>query len=323
MKRLILIDGNAILHRAYHALPPLTNRQGELINAVYGFCTMLLKIIDDYSPEYLIVAFDTGKPTFRHDEYIGYQVHRPALDTGLAGQFEKVYALLRAFEIPIFQAEGYEADDVIGTVALQATHADEHGFKKLTETDLVDEVIIVTGDRDILQLVNKNIKVLMPKKGLSDTQLLGEAEVEEKMEIKPSQIIDFKALSGDQSDNYPGVLGIGSKTAVNLLKEFGTLETIYKHLDSLPPAVRKKLEEGQDSSQMSKRLATIETRVPLDFVLEESRFVWDEEKKKIVAVRLKNLGFPSLAVRLNKTALDEKPKQKKKKETKEGQMTMI
>ncbi len=286
---LVLIDGNAILHRAYHALPPLTTRNGELVNAVYGFATMLLKILQEMQPKYLAVAFDTPKPNFRHQEYVGYQAHRPRVDAELTSQIERVLELVSAFNIPIFSVEGYEADDVIGTLARQASQ------------EKVEEVIIVTGDRDLMQLVSDKIKLFMPTRGLSEGQLVGEKEVVEKMGVPPKQIVDYKGLVGDQSDNYPGVPGIGPKTAVELLQQFGTIEGIYEKLGEVgSERVVKKLTEGAESATLSKKLATILKDVPITLDLEKC-LARDYDKKKVVGF-FKELGFRSLVNRLEPTA---------------------
>ncbi|HUW24887.1 MAG TPA: 5'-3' exonuclease H3TH domain-containing protein [Patescibacteria group bacterium] len=289
---LVLIDGNAILHRAYHALPPLTTRSGELVNAVYGFATMLLKILQEMKPKYIAVAFDTAKPNFRHQEYVGYQAHRPRTDAELVGQIEKVYELVRAFNIPIFAVEGFEADDVIGTLAVQAPPGK------------VNEVVIVTGDRDLMQLVTEKIKLFMPTRGLSEGQLVGEKEVKEKMGVSPGKIVDYKGLVGDQSDNYPGVPGIGPKTAVGLLEKFGRMENIYRSLDKVESkTVLAKLTEGAESAALSKKLATILKNVPVTLDLEKC-LAKDYDKGKVVEF-FKELGFRSLVNRLSGSAQKE------------------
>lgn len=250
-KRLVLIDGHHILHRAYHAFPPtLTTRKGELVNAVYGFTRILLKVIADLQPKYLAVTFDRMEPTFRHKEFIGYQVQRPKMDAELADQIGRVHQIAQALNIPIFEKPGFEADDLIGTLSVQAV-------KKKVET------IIVTGDRDIMQLVDKKVRLYLPQKGFSEALLCGEKEVKEILGIKPIQVIDYKALVGDSSDNYPGVSGIGPKTAVKLLLEYGDLDNIYRHLKDLPDKVASKLTGGQESAKLSQKLATIVTNAPV------------------------------------------------------------
>lgn len=311
-KRLVLIDGHAILHRAYHALPPLTTRSGELVNAVYGFATMLFRILNELQPKYLAVAFDTPKPNFRHMEYVGYQAQRPKTDSELAGQIGKVQELVRAFDIPIFSIEGYEADDVIGTLASQATKVKS---KKLKVKSL--ETIIVTGDRDLMQLVNDRVKLFMPTKGLSEGQIVGEKEVEERMGVPPEQIVDYKSLVGDQSDNYPGVSGIGPKTAAELLKRFGTLEEIYKRLAEVDNKTTvRKLAEGAESAMLSKKLATIVTDVPISLDLGEC-LVQNYNKEKVIGF-FKELGFRSLISRMTGGTEKKEAKSGKKTETQQS-----
>ena len=293
-KRLVLVDGNAILHRAYHALPPLTNRSGELTNAVYGFASMLFKIFSDLHPEYIVVAFDTPGPNFRHQEFIGYKANRPRIDSELSGQIEKVHELVTAFNIPIFEVEGYEADDIIATIAKQMK---EQRNEEETET------IIVTGDKDLMQLVDERVKLYMPTRGLSEGQIVGEDEVIAKMGIPPDKIVDYKGLVGDPSDNYPGVPGIGPKTATELLKRFGSVEGIYTKMNEgnggfngFGESTIKKLAEGAESAVLSKKLATILTDVPIKLKLEDC-IAKDFDKEKVLAL-FKELGFRSLAGRL-------------------------
>lgn len=302
-----MIDGHAILHRAFHALPPLTTRNGELVNAIYGFCTILFKVVDDLRPQYLAVAFDTPKPTFRHAEFVGYQAQRPKMDAELAGQISKLQEVLRAFRIPICEIPGYEADDIIGTLAEQATKS-----RKM-------EVIVVTGDRDLFQLVNDKVKLYMPLRGLSEAQLFGKKEVAEKMGVKPNQIVDYKGLAGDSSDNYPGVPGIGPKRAVELIKQFGTIEKIYKSLAKIKnETIKKRLIEGEESAEISKKLATVVTKVPMKFVFDQAKFAGF--KTEAAASILRQLGFKSLLARVG-FEIPQKNKKEKKKE--EAQPTLF
>jgi DNA polymerase-1 len=280
--KLVIIDGNAILHRAFHALPPLTTKNGEPINAVYGLVSMLLKVIGDLKPTHLAVCFDRPEPTFRHKAYLEYQSQRPKMANELSSQFEKAKKVLEAFGIPMFEKAGYEADDVIGTLA-----------NKVNE-----EVIIVTGDRDQLQLVDDRIKVYLPISGLSSAKLMGEAEVKEKMGVPPSLIDDYKALVGDPSDNYPGVAGIGPKTAIKLLEEFGSLDGIYKNLNKIPAGVSQKLKLGRRESKLSKKLATIVKDVPLEIDVEKMS-KWDIDSQKVLDL-FSDFGFKTLTERVKK-----------------------
>lgn len=312
------------MHRAFHALPPLTNRSGELVNAVYGFTTMLLKIIAELKPQYLAVAFDTAKPTFRKMEYLGYQSKRPAMDEGLAGQFEKVHEVLGAFDVSIFAVPGFEADDVIGTLAFQAmSHTEPHGLKTRKNTEKI-EVIIVTGDKDIMQLVGSKVKVYAPVKGLTEMQIFGPKEVEEKLGVKPEQIVDYKGLVGDPSDNYPGIPGIGPKTAVDLLNKYKTFDNLYKHLNELSERVAVKLKEGKELADLSYKLARIVTDVPIKLDLEKAQWQLTAERQEEVIKKLKEFGFKSLVSKLEeKSELESKTKSKSKKEAKDEQLRII
>ena len=206
MKKLLLVlfDGNALIHRAFHALPPLTVRQtGETVGAVYGFALMLLKVINEIKPSHCAIAFDMKGPTFRHELFDQYKAHRPKTPEEGGGQLGRVKQLVEAFNIPIFELQGYEADDILGALSLQASRKDI-------------DTVIVTGDADAMQLVSPKVKVLYPKPkgGFSNTMLYDAAAVGEKYGVKPEQITDLKGLAGDPSDNIPGVGGIGAKTAV-------------------------------------------------------------------------------------------------------------
>lgn len=283
MAKLVVIDGSAILHRAYHALPPLTTRSGEPIGAVYGFVSMLTKIIPDLSPTYIATAFDLPAPTFRKIAFEKYQAHRPSMDKELSGQFEKMRKVLSAMRICVYEMAGYEADDLIGTIA-----------SKLA----VDEVVIVTGDRDILQLVDSKIKVYMPVKGMSEGRLMGQDDVIEKMGVTPKLIPDYKALAGDASDNYPGVPGIGPKTATALLEKYGSFEGIYKHIDSIEEKLAKRLRQGREVGELSHRLATIVTDVKMKIDIEKMDD-WDIASPEVLHV-FEEFGFKTLTERVKK-----------------------
>lgn len=289
MKKLVLIDGNAILHRAYHALPPLTTRRGEPINAVYGFISMLLKVVVDLKPTHIVVCFDEKEPTFRHKEFANYQAHRPRMADELSSQFAKARAVVAAFGIPVCSKPGFEADDVIGTLA----------------TKCKEEVVIVTGDRDILQLVNGRVKVYMPIVGMSEGKLMEISDVEAKMGVSPELIPDYKALVGDPSDNYPGVPGIGPKTAIALLSKYKSVDEVYKNLKEIPEATAKKLQDGEESAKMSHRLATIVRDVPVDLDLSTAD-KWDIDGKAVLDL-FAEFGFKTLTERVKKVGkqLDE------------------
>ena len=287
MGKLILIDGNAILHRAYHALPPLTSKKGEPIGAVYGFISMLIRVITDLKPTHITVAFDTAKPTFRHVAYVGYQAQRPRVESELSSQFKVAKEVLESFGIPTFAAPGFEADDVIGTLASQTIN---------NQQSTINQIIIVTGDRDLLQLVNGKIKVYMPIKGLTDAKLFGKDEVVERLGVNPEQIVDYKALVGDPSDNYSGVAGVGPKTAISLIKKYDTLEEIYKHLGDLPEKLGKNLAQGTESAGLSKKLATIVKDVPVTLDLERAGR-WKIDSSKALTL-FAELGFKTLTKRI-------------------------
>src|SRR6185295_6758900 len=208
LKKLVLIDGNAIVHRAFHALPPLARQSdGTLTNAVYGFFSMVLKILSELKPDYLIVCFDSAAPTFRKQMYAGYQAKRPTMSDDLTPQFKLIRDILEKSKVKIEALNGFEADDLIGTLS---TQANKEGIY----------TIILTGDRDMLQLVDKDTMVLAPIVGVTKTILYDEQKVREKYGLNPSQVVDYKALVGDSSDNYPGVSGIGPKTAADLINKF-------------------------------------------------------------------------------------------------------
>src|SRR4030043_1805501 len=231
LKKLMLVDGHAVFHRAYHALPPLTTSRGELVNAVFGFTSMLLRAINDIKPDYIAVTFDTAEPTFRHQEYTAYKAQRVAAPEELHEQMPRVKEFLNTLNIPIFELAGYEADDIIGTLVKQAT---ENGIADL-------ETIVVTGDRDTLQLVRSHVKIYTPGKSFSDVVYYDEKIVKEKYSLSPKQLIDFKAIAGDPSDNIPGVRGVGSVGATKRVREFGSVEGVYKNLGKIPERTRKLL----------------------------------------------------------------------------------
>lgn len=294
MNRLVVIDGNAIMHRAYHALPPLTTPDGTVVNVVYGFLSVLLRLYTDLNPTHMTVAFDRPGPTFRNTLYTGYQANRPQMEDDFIGQIALVHEAVRAFGVPVYEADGFEADDVIGTIAKQAS-------KKGSG---IDQVIIVTGDRDIFQLVrDEKVLVFMPTKGLSEGKLYGEKDVTERMGVAPTKIIDLKALMGDASDNYPGVSGIGPKTAMTLLSSFGSVDGIYDHIHKVESdAIRKKLETGKDSAFLSKDLATIRQDAPIAFLSDTARIqTLDTPSSRAI---LKTFHFPSLFKRLTGETID-------------------
>lgn len=282
-KLLLLLDGNALVHRSYHALPPLTTKSGEVVHAVYGFTMTLLSVLEKFKPDYIAASFDLAGPTFRDELYTDYKATRVAAPDDLYAQIPLVKKVVEAFNIPIYELEGYEADDCVGAIAKQAGR------------EGVD-VIIVTGDNDALQLVDEHIKVFSIRKGLKDLVLYDEAAVQAKYGFSPAQISDYKGIAGDQSDNIPGVSGIGEKGATTLLKEFGTLENIYAHLGEIKESLRKKLEADKEKAFLSKKLGTIDiaTPVKLDLALCVSH---DFNREKVVAL-LTAFEFYSLVKRI-------------------------
>jgi DNA polymerase-1 len=290
--KLVIFDGNAIMHRAYHALPGLTARNGEPINAVYGLISMLLKVIEDLKPTRIIFAFDRPEPTFRKKILETYQAQRPEMDRDLSGQFVKAQEVIKAFGIPVYDKAGFEADDVIGTI---------------TDKVKKEKVLIVTGDRDMLQLVRGNVGLYMPLKGLSDAKEFGATETVERMGVGPDQIVDFKALVGDPSDNYKGVPGIGPKTAISLLEKYKSLDDIYENLEDLPPKIKDKLVEHKQSAYQSQKLARIVTDVDISFDLEEASD-WQLDSEKVIQL-FEQFGFRTLTRRVKevgKKLIDEK-----------------
>ena len=259
---LYLIDGHALAYRTYYALTRgsgsgFHTRSGEPTAGVFGFASVLLRILEQEAPDYLAVTFDTGR-TFRDDLFPDYKATRAKMPDDLRPQIERVRQLVDAFNIPRLEMEGYEADDVLGSVARQAV---DRGLG----------VKIITGDRDLLQLVEERIIVSLPGKSLSDSKDYLPEDVVDYLGVRPEQVVDFKALVGDKSDNIPGVTGIGEKTAATLLKKFDTLDEVYSNLESLTPNVRAKLEQGRENALLSRQLAAIvkDLDVPLD--LEKAR----------------------------------------------------
>jgi DNA polymerase-1 len=286
MKKLVLIDGNALVHRAYHALPKLTTKKGEIVNAVYGFIAILFKVLNELKPEYVAATFDLAAPTFRHEEFEDYKATRIKAPQELYDQLGRVKEVLKSMNIPIYEKEGYEADDVIGALAKQASENPEEQV----------ETIIVTGDLDTLQLVDDKVKVYTLRKGIKDTILYDEKAVAGRYGLEPKQMADFKGLKGDPSDNIPGVPGIGDKTAASLLQEYETLENLYENLPFLPQKVGMKLEEYKEQAFFSKYLATIKTDVPIELDLEKCR-LHDYDYKQVEKL-FNELEFYSLLNRL-------------------------
>jgi len=287
-KRLIIIDSNALLHRAFHALPPLTNKNGQPTGAVYGFLLTLFKAIKDLKANYIVACFDTPKPTFRHEQFKEYKAHRVKTPDGIVSQIPVTKEVLESFSIPIFEKPGFEADDVIATIAKKVSGGNEI------------EVFILSGDLDNLQLVDEKIKVYTLGKGIKDSVIYDEQKVMERFGVKPEQMNDFKALTGDASDNIPGVSGIGKTTAADLIQRFGNLKNLYDELATdtavLKPKIKEALKNNKENAFLSLELVQTKKDVELDFNLELCRFGnFDQQKVKNIFYEL---GFTSLVERL-------------------------
>lgn len=269
-KKLMIIDGSSLLHRAFYALPLLSTKEGIYTNGIYGFLTMLYKVQEEKKPDYICVAFDKKGPTFRHEEYEQYKAHRQSTPSELAQQFPIIREILDAMKVQYLELTGFEADDIAGTLA------------KIGEENKL-EVILVTGDKDYLQLATDNTKVLITRKGITELEEFDRNIIIEKYGITPEQLIDLKGLMGDQSDNIPGVPGIGEKTGLKLLKEYGTIENIYENIDNISgKKLKENLIENKHLAFLSKKLGEIMTTVPVAPSLEELKIEepdWENLKK--------------------------------------------
>lgn len=257
--KLVIIDGNSLFYRSFYALPLLSNANGEYSNAVYGFAVQIVRIINELKPTHIAVAFDAGKHTFRNDMYDGYKANRKPMPPELRSQIEPLKKMLKIMNIDYVEKLGYEGDDVVGTLA-----------KKFADT----ETIIVTADRDTLQLIDDTTKVFFTKKGTTELYEVDESVLARDYGVKPLQIIDLKALQGDSSDNIPGVAGIGEKTAVKLLQEYGSVEGVYENIDKIGGKTKEYLIAGRENAFLSKQLATINTNVPLDTNLDDCKYIF-------------------------------------------------
>jgi len=289
-KLLVIIDSNSIVHRAYHALPPLTTKEGELVNAVYGFFSIFLKMTRELRPDFLAAAFDLPVPTFRHQAFPDYKAKRVKAPEEFYRQIPLIQKILADFNVPIFTQEGLEADDVIASLVVSA---------RRSAPDL--DIIMLSSDNDLLQLITDGIRALIIKKGVNETVLYDRARVREKYEgLEPEQLVDFKALRGDPSDNIPGVRGIGEKTALKLLQQFHSLDNLYSVLgtkvSSIPALVRQKLENSRELAFTSQKLAQIRSDAVLEFSLADCR--WGSYDRAKVVADFNQLQFNSLLARL-------------------------
>jgi len=260
MNTLFIIDGNAVMHRAYHALPPFKSADGTPTNVVYGYLSMLNKVVTDFKPDYLISCFDTPKPTFRNKLFKKYQSQRPKIDNDFIVQIPIVKQAVDAAGINRIEKDGYEADDLIGTIT------------RIFETNKF-RVVILTGDKDIFQLISDQVFVAAPQLGLANVKIFDKSEVEKKLDVSPNQIIEYKALVGDPSDNYPGASGIGPKTASKLIHQFKNVDNIYKNLEKIESEkIKEVLTKEKDNVYLSRKLATIITDVDINIDIEKLKF---------------------------------------------------
>jgi DNA polymerase-1 len=294
--KLVVVDGNALVHRGFHALPPMYSPKGELVNAVYGFLLVFLKALKEIQPNYIVATFDLRGPTFRDKIYKEYKGKRKKAPDTLYAQLPIIKNVLRVLGVPIFEKQGFEADDIIGTIA--------HLVQSQNVSPKV-ETIIITGDLDALSLVDANTKVYTLRKGLKDTIIYDKASVMERYEgLRPKQLVDFRGLRGDASDNIPGVPGIGEKTTIELLEEYETIEDIYLAIEDnnaplIPDRTQEKLKKSKDQAFFSKKLAKIDIEVKIDFDLENCRNK-EFDRSELIAL-FQGLGFYSLIKRLPAT----------------------
>jgi DNA polymerase-1 len=291
-KRLIIIDSSSLLYRAFHALPPLTNSKGQATGAVYGFLLILFKAIKDLRANYVVACFDTPKPTFRHEAFDGYKAHRPETPGGIITQFPIIKEVLKTFNVPLFEKEGFEADDLVASIA-----------KKYA---VGTKVFIVSGDLDNLQLVDEHIWVYTPGKSIKETILYDAARVMERFGVTPLQMNDFKALTGDSSDNVPGVPGIGKTTAADLIQRFGTVKNLYDEISTdtalLKPKVKEALKQHKENALLSLKLVETVKDMDLNFSLEACRF-GNFDHQKLQAI-FNELGFTTMMDKVSSLSFD-------------------
>lgn len=265
-KKIMILDGNSILFRAFYALPPLKNKNGIYTNALYGFLSMLYKLLDEYQPEYICTTFDHKKPTFRHERFKDYKAGRAQAPNELVMQFALIREILDVHKIRHLEIEGYEADDISGTLARMASEKDMN-------------VYLVTSDKDYLQLVRDKVNVLLTKKGVTNIALFNQSILFDEYGITPKQFIDLKGLMGDSSDNIPGVKGVGEKTGLKLIKEYGSIDGIYENIDQIQGKLKEKLESEKVQAYMSKELSEIIVDLPLELSIEELRYKEPDRKE--------------------------------------------
>ena len=302
MERLLILDSNSLLNRAFYAIPELTTSDGIHTNAVYGFTNMLFKMKEELKPDYIVAAFDRKGPTFRHKEYEDYKAGRKKMPPELAEQFPIVKELLDLLSISKYEIDGFEADDIIGSLA------------KYAEKNNI-EVYVVTGDRDALQLASDNINVVITKKGVTETAVYDHKTFVEEFGVTPTQFIDVKGLMGDKSDNIPGVPGVGEKTAYKLIQTYGSVEEVLNNIDNISgKKLKENLENFREQAIFSKKLATIITEVPIEFDLDEIKSQESYDKE----------GLRKLFFKLQmKSMFDKLPKSDKDLEVTEESLNLI
>ncbi|MEQ8198388.1 MAG: DNA polymerase I [Clostridiaceae bacterium] len=284
MEKVLLIDSNSIMNRAFYALPPLTNSEGIHTNAIVGFANMIFKIEDEIKFDYIVATFDKKAPTFRHEEYSDYKAGRKRMPEELAEQFPIVKDMLNKLGIPIFELEGFEADDLLGTLS------------KIGEAEK-KEIYILTGDRDALQLASDTTKIIITKKGVSEKEVYDHKKIQEEFGVTPQQFIDVKGLMGDKSDNIPGIPGVGEKTALKLIQTYGSLENVLQNIDGISgKKLKENLENYREDAVFSKRLATIIRDVPMEFTWEDKKHKDNENTAEVKNLFLR-LGMKSLLSR--------------------------
>ena len=351
-KVLVLIDGNAIIHRAYHALPKtMTTRCGEPTNAVYGFTTTLIKVLEDLKPNYIAASFDLAGPTFRHQHFADYKATRVKADQELYDQIPRVKEIVTAMEIPIYEKEGYEADDCLGTIVSKMSKSEcrnPNECQNLNDKCRNIEIYIVSGDKDIFQLINGKVKVYSLRKGLSQLQIVDHNMIQKEYNLQPADFIDLKALAGDASDNIPGVPGIGPKTATELIQKFDTLEKLYEFLDQkskiknqpvspmasrggndnvkskseeIKPRIEELLIKHKDQAFMSQKLATIHCDVPIEFDLEKCK--WGEYDRDKLQKLFEELGFKSLLHRFGTMEIETGRRSTEEQKKKDEQLQLL
>jgi DNA polymerase-1 len=286
MERLMLLDGNGLIYRGYFALinTPLTTSKGELVNAVFGFCNIVLRGFQDIQPDYAAIAFDLSGPTFRHEQFAAYKATRQKMPDDLRDQFPKVREVVKALRIPVYELAGFEADDVIGTLTVEA---EARGL----------DTTIVTGDLDMLQLVTDRTRLMTTRMGVQNTVIYDPARIDERYGLRPDQMIDFKALKGDSTDNIPGVPGVGEKTAAKLIGQFGSLDGLYAHLDEMTPErLRGPLREARDQVLMGRELMRIVRDLPVKLDLDAAR-LGDYDRETVIRL-FREFEFRTLIERL-------------------------